>query len=77
MRTRLGFILVLYLNTYALKSDKAKGAKTSKERLTILGCVSINGEKQKLKVIGKSQNSRCFKGVKTLPVDYKGEKALG
>lgn len=61
-------------HTYALKLDKAKGAKTSKERLTIMCCVSMNGEKRKLMVIGKSQNPRCFKGVKTLPVDYKANK---
>jgi len=34
----------------------------------------MNGEKRKLMVIGKSQNLRCFKGVKTLPVDYKANK---
>lgn len=61
-------------HTYALKIDKAKGEKTSKERLTIMCCVSMNGEKRKLMVIGKSQNPRCFKGVKTLPVDYKANK---
>ncbi|KAL4127580.1 hypothetical protein QTP88_011747 [Uroleucon formosanum] len=61
-------------HTYALKLDKAKGAKTSKERLTIMCCVSMNGEKRKLMVIGKSQNPRCFKGVKSLPVDYKANK---
>jgi len=31
-----------------------------------------NGEKHKLMVIG---NPRCFKGVKTLPVDYKANKS--
>ncbi|XP_016659158.1 tigger transposable element-derived protein 4-like [Acyrthosiphon pisum] len=35
----------------------------------------MNGEKRKLMVIGKSQNPRCFKGVKTLPVDYKANKS--
>jgi hypothetical protein len=35
----------------------------------------MKGEKRKLMVIGKSQNLRCFKGVITLPVDYKANKS--
>lgn len=35
----------------------------------------MNGKKQKLVVIDKSQNSRCFKEVKTLLVDYKANKS--
>lgn len=61
-------------HSYALKSEKAKGAKTNNERLTILCYASMNGEKRKLMVKGKSQNPRCFKGVKTLPVDYEANK---
>ncbi|XP_025417108.1 tigger transposable element-derived protein 6-like [Sipha flava] len=57
-------------HTYAFKNEKTRGTKTSKERLTILCCASMDGEKRKLLVIGKSKNPRCFKGVKNLPVDY-------
>ena len=36
----------------------------SKERVTVLCCVSMSGEKHSLLVNGKSQNPCCFKGVK-------------
>lgn len=55
-------------HTYVFKNEKDRG--TSKERLTILCCASMDGEKRKLLVIGKRKNPRCFKGVKNLPVDY-------
>jgi hypothetical protein len=61
-------------HTYALKNDQAKGSKTSKERLTLLCCASMDGEKKKLFVIGKSKKPRCFKGVQTLPVHYSANK---
>lgn len=57
-------------HTYMLKNDNAKGCKVSKERITILCCANMVGDKEKLLVIGKSKNPRCFKGVKNLPVDY-------
>ena len=31
----------------------------------------MQGKKQRLLVIGKSHNPRCFKGIKKLPVEYK------
>lgn len=55
-------------------SDRAKGTKPSKGQLTILCCASMNVEKQKLMVIGMSQNPRCLKGIKSLPVNYKANK---
>ena len=61
-------------HTYLFKNESAKGCKTSKERLTVLCCVSMSGKKEKLLVIGKSKNPRCFKGVKHLPVDYCANK---
>ncbi|XP_025203182.1 tigger transposable element-derived protein 3-like [Melanaphis sacchari] len=57
-------------HTYAFKNEKTRGTITSKERLTILCCASMDGEKRKLLAIGKSKDPRCFKGVKNLPVDY-------
>ena len=50
--------------------DRAKGVKTSKERVTVFCCVSMSGAKEELFVIGKSEKPRCFKGVKKLPVRY-------
>lgn len=61
-------------HTYAFKCDKAKGVKINKERLTILCCVNMRGEKRDLFVIGKSKSPRCFKGVKKLPVQYDANK---
>ncbi|XP_037811648.1 tigger transposable element-derived protein 6-like [Lucilia sericata] len=62
--------------TMAFKSEKCHGGKHSKERLSILFTVNITGsEKRKLLVIGKSANPRCFKNVKSLPVDNDMTKA--
>jgi hypothetical protein len=30
----------------------------------------MKGEKRDLLVVGKTKNPRCFKGVRSLPVDY-------
>ena len=57
-------------HTYLFRNENAKGCKTSKERLTVLCCVSLSGEKERLLVIGKSKNPRCFRGVSQFPVDY-------
>ena len=58
--------------TLQLKSEKCHGGKKSKERLTVLVTSSMVGsEKIKLLVIGKFQNPRCFKGIKSLPVEYR------
>ncbi|XP_063624721.1 LOW QUALITY PROTEIN: tigger transposable element-derived protein 4-like [Cydia splendana] len=57
--------------TFIFKGEKRHGGKQSKERLTILQCVNMTGtDKLLLLIIGKSKRPRCFKGVKTLPVDY-------
>lgn len=59
--------------TLATKSDKAKGIKKDKERITVLLCCNATGTKKiKPFVIGKFQNPRCFKKVNiaTLPVQY-------
>jgi hypothetical protein len=56
-------------HTYLFKNESAKGFK-SKERVTVFCCANIKGEKRDLLVIGKSKNPRCFKGVRSLPVDY-------
>jgi len=57
-------------HTFVFKNDNARGAKASKERVTLLCCSSMAGGKCKLLGIGKSKSPRCFKGVKTLPVQY-------
>lgn len=57
--------------TLAFKNEKCHGGKRSKERLTVMIGANMTGsEKLKLLVIGKSRNPRCFKGIKSLEVDY-------
>ena len=48
--------------------------KTSNERISVLCCASMTGTTEKLLVIGKNKKSRCFKGVKNLPIDYFANK---
>jgi hypothetical protein len=57
-------------HTYLFKHESAKGFRSSKELVTDLCCANMKGEKRDLLVIGKSKNPRCFKGVRSLPVDY-------
>ena len=57
-------------HTYLFKNGSAKGFKSSKERVTVLCCANMKGEKRDLLVIGKIKNPRCFKGVRSLSVDY-------
>ncbi|XP_063230823.1 tigger transposable element-derived protein 4-like [Bacillus rossius redtenbacheri] len=57
--------------TLAFKSEKCHGGKLSKERVTLLVGANMDGsEKLPLLKIGKSANPRCFKNVKSKPVDY-------
>lgn len=45
--------------------------KKSKDRVTVKMCCNMDGsEKIKPLVLGKFNNPRCFKGIKTLPVEY-------
>ena len=61
--------------TLQLKGEKCHGGNKSKKRLTVLAASNMDGSEQiKLLVIGKSQNPRCFKGVKSLPVAYRWNK---
>ncbi|XP_051161251.1 tigger transposable element-derived protein 4-like [Leptopilina boulardi] len=53
------------------KGESCSGGKMSKERITVMVTGNLTDTiKKKLLVIGKSQRPRCFKGVKSLPVDY-------
>lgn len=61
-------------NTYMFKRENIKGAKISKERITLLCCASMTGEKKGLVAIGKSKRPRCFQGVKKLPLRYFSNK---
>lgn len=58
--------------TLKFKGEQCSGGKLSKERITVMVCANMSGnEKRKLLVIGKTARPRCFKNVKSLPVDYR------
>lgn len=69
------FFKCLPNKTLAFKSEKCFGGKCSKERITVMiGSNMTGSEKLKLLVIGKAKNPRCFKGIKSLDVDYESNK---
>ena len=63
-------------STLKVKNDDCAGGKRSKERITIAWCASVEGEKLKPLIIGKSANPRCFKKTKVdqLSVEHKSNK---
>ncbi|GBM15426.1 Tigger transposable element-derived protein 4 [Araneus ventricosus] len=65
------FFQCLPQKTLTFKKEKCFGGKQSKARLTVMLGSNMTGH-QKLKplVIGRSKNPRCFKGAKSLEVDY-------
>lgn len=70
------FFRALPDKTLAFKSQKCTGGKLSKERLTLLFCVSMTGQKEELLVIGKAKRPRAFKNITTadLPAIWKSNK---
>jgi len=61
--------------TLAFKGERCSGGKQSKERVTLLVGANMDGsEKLPLLMIGKSSNPRCFKNVKSKPVEYQANK---
>ena len=50
-----------------LKGKKCSKDKNSKIQLTGLAAANMFGEKIPMFVIGKSNKSRCFKGIKSTP----------
>lgn len=62
--------------TFSLKNDKCTGRKAAKQRLTILLCANMEGEKEDPLIIGKSKNPRCFKGshINKLPLAWVSNK---
>ncbi|XP_050522274.1 tigger transposable element-derived protein 4-like [Daktulosphaira vitifoliae] len=61
--------------TLTYKNEKCHGGKLSKERVTLLFAVNMDGsEKLKPLFIGKSAKPRCYKNVKSLPVMYRNNR---
>jgi len=55
------FFKVTPNKTHKFKGETCTGGKLSKERITVLFCASMAGEKRQPLIIGKSKNPRCFK----------------
>ncbi|GFW82733.1 tigger transposable element-derived protein 6 [Trichonephila clavipes] len=69
------FFKCLPEKTFTFKKEKCHGGKHSKERLTILLAVNMDGsEKITPLVIGKSAKPRCFKGINSFPTKYRSNK---
>jgi len=72
--TRL-FFKCLPDKTFIFKGQSCSGGKHSKERVTLLLGANMSGtEKLRPLLIGKSKKPRCFKQVKSLPLDYYANK---
>ncbi|GBN47008.1 Tigger transposable element-derived protein 6 [Araneus ventricosus] len=71
------FFQCLPQRTLKFKKKKCFGGKQSKVKLTVMLGANMTGH-QKLKplVIGRSKNPRCFKGAKSLEVDYDLNKKI-
>ncbi|XP_068204416.1 tigger transposable element-derived protein 4-like isoform X1 [Palaemon carinicauda] len=62
---------ILPNKTATFKGDRCAGGSKSKHRITVLLCTNMTGtEKFPLLVIGKHPKPKCFKNVKSLPVQY-------
>ena len=57
-----------------LKGERCAGGKFSKVRLTGLAAGNAAGEKLSMFVVGKAEKPRCFKGVTSLPCQYKPQR---
>ncbi|VDI72849.1 Hypothetical predicted protein [Mytilus galloprovincialis] len=70
------FFRALPDKTLAERGKECKGGKMSKQRLTVMLCCSVRGEKLKPLVIGNANKPRCFRNldVKSLPVTWKANK---
>ncbi|XP_067620077.1 uncharacterized protein [Eurosta solidaginis] len=70
------FFRALPDKTFALKGEECTGGKLAKDRLTILHCVNVAGEKERLFVIGKSARHRAFRNINlnNLPATWRSNK---
>lgn len=61
--------------TMEFKDVNCHVGKKNKERITAMVCANMSGtNKLPLLVIGRASNPRCFKHVKSLPVEYYSNK---
>lgn len=65
----------IFFRMLEFKNVNCHGGKKNKERLTAMVCANMDGtEKLPLLIIGKSANPRCFKNVRSFPVEYLANK---
>lgn len=66
------FLKCLPSKTLTFINNKCYGRKNSKECIAVVICANMLGKEKKTKllVIEKIKHSRCYKGVKSLKVDY-------
>ncbi|XP_008180353.1 tigger transposable element-derived protein 4-like [Acyrthosiphon pisum] len=57
------FFKCLSDKTFTFKEEKCHGEKHSKDRLTILQAVNMDGSEKLTSLIGKAAKPRCFKGI--------------
>ena len=58
-------------STYVRAEKKShRGFKTTKDRVTVLVTCNMNGDKEKLLLIGKFKSPRCFKSIENLSITY-------
>ena len=68
------FWKLLSNKTYAFSNESRHGIKQHKNRVTLTMICNANGSEKKLIMIGSSVKPRCFRQVKTLPIDYYNQK---
>ena len=70
------FFRVFPDKTLREKGTECKGGKRSKEWITAMFCVNMEGEFEKTLVIGKSGKPKCYKSIdtRTLPVTWEHNK---
>ena len=69
------FFRLLPDKTLTFKNDECHGGKKAKNRITVLCTANMDGsDKLKLVVIGKHKKPRCFKNVRSKPVQYESNK---
>lgn len=68
------FYRLLPNKTIKVKGERCVGGQLSKDRITLLFCASMEGEKLPPLIIGKSKNPRCFKNVDITSLNYKNNQ---
>ena len=68
------FYQQLPTKSFHLKGERGAGGKFSKVHLTGLAAGNAAGEKLPMFAIGKAEKPRCFKGITSLPCQYKPQR---